>query len=137
MAVDVEGALRSWANANPTLSGAGKPLAKGVLLDRPRSPGRGCYALVAIDTDVDGLDAEGITSGASVIFTVYSVTDREASRLAAVALVAQLLTLSTTRPVVGATQLIMAAPVSWPEFLDDDADEHRHQVRATVYAGPA
>lgn len=137
MAVDVEDALHDWGNTRTALVGAGKPLAKGFLRNRPRSPGRSCYATFVVDDTPDGLDAEGITSAIGVTITVWSATDRESSRLAAVALVDELRAISHTSPVVGSTRLLMAAPVGWPEFVSDDASEYRHTVEATIYAAPA
>ena len=137
MTLDIEGALHAWGNSRTDLVGTGKPLAKGLMRHRPRSPGRACYATVSVEDDVDGLDAEGVTSGAIVEFTVWSATDRESSRAAGSALATALLSLSRTRPVAAGVQLLMAAPVGWPEFVEDDSGEFRHTVRATIYAASA
>ena len=139
MTVNLNGALYDWVNTSAVLAGPGKPLAKGAMRHPPRSPGRGCYVTIAIESDVEGLDAEGVTVGADVTFTTYSVTDAESSRLAGIALAGELMRLSRTKPVVASAsaQLLMAAPVGWPEAVDDDSGEYRHTVRATVYAAPA
>lgn len=135
--VDIDPALRGWINAPlEGLAGREEPLAKGVLPDRPRSPGRAVYATLTVEDHVEGLDAEGVTVGAEVEFTTHAVTTHEASRLAALALMRHLMALSATRPVVDGVRLLMAAPVTWPERADSDSGEYSHTVRATVYAGP-
>ena len=137
MAVDGESALHEWGNSLTSLVGSGRPLAKGFMRSRPRSPGRSCYATVAVDDTPDGLDAEGMTSAFGMTITVWSATDRESSRQAAVALVDELRALSRNTPTVGSTRLLMAAPVGWPEFVEDDSGEFRHTVETTIYAASA
>lgn len=131
--VDVEAAVRTWGNTLTHLVGKGKPLSLGFYTERPRSPGRGCFARLIAEDGGNGLSAEGTTGWARIVTSVYSATDRDAAKTAAHAWANTLPTIAALRPLAGTVQLIMAADVGWPEW-DEDGDEPRYIVRADIHA---
>lgn len=130
---DIESALRTWGNARTDLVGKGKPLALGFFEQRLRSPGRGVYATLEASDGGDGPTAEGGISWARITAHVWSATDREAARRAAVSYMNHLSGLSAAPSVQGGVRLLMASEIAGPEW-DPGEDEPGYTVTAVVHA---
>lgn len=134
--LDFENIVRVWGNTlTADLVGRTKPLALGFYQHRTRSPGRGCYAVVEVDEGHDDLTAEGLTGWATIATRIYSPTDRESARKAALAWANTLPLINSTRPQAAGAQLFMVANIGWPEWLPDE-DEPCYLVRADIHAAP-
>lgn len=119
---DAEAALRDWVNAQPTLVGEGKPLAKGAHLHELRGAATVCYALLSVVGSGTALGAEDPDHRARVSASVYGPT-KEAATAAAVAYANALLSLDGS-PVAmtGATCLVVdPGSISGPLWAPDGA----------------
>ena len=131
--LDVESALREWGNTRTSLVGDGNPLRLGFHDARPRSPGRGVFATVEATDGGDGPTAEGGICWARVTTHVWSVTDRQAARRAALAWMNTLASLSAAPSVNAGVRLLMASEVDGPQWNPAE-DEPRYTVTAVVHA---
>lgn len=131
--MDAVATVRGWANANTSLTGPGKPVALGFFEKRLRSPGRGCYGLVAAALAGDGIDAEGTTSLWRLHVTVLSATDAEAAERGALALVTALRGISAAPPTVGGVRMLMATKVTADREPVVSDDEPTYTVQCDLY----
>jgi hypothetical protein len=128
--VDAEGAVKTWLDANSSLTGPGTPLPKGVQLHRLRSPYQGAYVLLR---RVGGSAAgpQGMYDRARLSALVFGVS-KEGAAAAAIAYTNVIDAIRTQTP-MGNLTCEYVSNISGPSDATTNQDEPRYNVDADFY----
>jgi len=130
--VDAEGAVKSWINANTSLSGPGTPLPKGAQLHRLRSPYQGAYIwLRRVGGTKAPKLAEVTLDRARVSAMIFGVS-LEAAAVAATAY-ANAIDAIRTKTTMGSATCEFVANITGPMDTTTNQDEPRYLVDADFY----
>jgi hypothetical protein len=123
--IPAERAVRAWVNAQPQLAGEGMPLSNGAYLRSQRSPGDGCYAVLASSPGTGGLPAEAGADLAVAAITalIYGGTT-DTAEAAAVAYMTAVEELTGMPAQCGAEpyRILVADHISGPAAVQPPAD---------------